>query len=286
LTATVIPLELAFEHRNYFASLGICLAVADLLLFALDESRRRIGALLGALWLSWLAMTTYLRADEWSDPLRFASSEAAKHPNSPRAGYGYGRLLVIASNYEPNSPTLPLAMRELERDRAIPNCGILPHSALLLTAARTGQAQHADWWNQLIEYLYRHPLGAQETSAIGSLAQCARDRACAFAPDTMLSMFRAASSHGPNAEVFNIKADYVFNVLGQPDAALQLWQRAIAMHPNEVQYRINRIKVLIALGRDREAREAIAQLRQIGLFSANEQSARELEARMERPAAK
>ena len=27
LTATVVPLELVFEHRNYFASLGICLAV-------------------------------------------------------------------------------------------------------------------------------------------------------------------------------------------------------------------------------------------------------------------
>src|SRR5690606_21589294 len=34
LTATVFPLELVHEHRNYFASMGLCLVLADLLLLA------------------------------------------------------------------------------------------------------------------------------------------------------------------------------------------------------------------------------------------------------------
>jgi hypothetical protein len=46
LTATIIPLELVFEHRNYFASLGICLAMADLLLrLPAIGFPRRVGAL-------------------------------------------------------------------------------------------------------------------------------------------------------------------------------------------------------------------------------------------------
>ena len=48
LTATIVPLELVFEHRNYFASLGVCLAVADLLLFApRGDGARRIGTVPG-----------------------------------------------------------------------------------------------------------------------------------------------------------------------------------------------------------------------------------------------
>jgi len=282
LTATILPLELVFEHRNYFASLGVCIAIADLLMLVpRHESPRRIGALLGVLWLLLLAMTTFLRANEWSTPMRFASSEAAKHPQSPRSSYEYGRLLVIVTGYRPDSPALPLAIQELERDRALPHSGILPHAALLMTAARTGLPQRADWWQDMTERLRQNPIGAEDTLAIASLAQCAGDGACVFPPEAMVAMFQAASSHGPNAEVLNIYADYLFNVLHRPDAALQRWQRAIVLRPREAQYRINRIKAMISLGRDQEAREEIAQLRQTGgRLGTNERAARELEARI------
>lgn len=286
LTATVMPLELVFEHRNYFASLGVCIAVADLLLLVpAHESARRIGAVLAVLWLLLLGMTTWLRANEWSSPMRFASTEATKHPRSPRSGYEYSRLLVIATGYKRDSPILPLAMQELERDRTLSDSGILPHAALLLTAARTGLPQRADWWRDMVDRLRRNPLGVEDTLAIGSLAQCARDNDCDFPPGAMHAMFDAALSHGPDAEVLNIEADYVLNVLRQPDAALALWQRGIVLRPHEAQYRINRIKLLIALGRDDAARDEIAQLRRMGgRLATTERAARELETRLARAA--
>jgi hypothetical protein len=288
LTATVLPLELVFEHRNYFASLGVCIAVSDLVLLApRRETARRMGAFLGVLWLLCLSLTTFLRANEWSNPLHFASSEASKHPHSPRAAYEYGRLLVILSRYDPSSPALPLAIRELERDRALPRSGIMPYSALLLTAGHTGLLQRPDWWSDMIELLRRDPIGVQETSAMASLAQCARERDCAFPPEAMLAMFQAALSHGPNAEVLNIYANYTFNVLQKPDAALQLWRQSIHLRSREAQYRVNLIQALIALGRDREAREEIVQLRQLGgRLDTNERAARDLEARFVPPGSK
>jgi hypothetical protein len=281
LTATVLPLELVFEHRNYFASLGVCVAVADLLLLVpREESARRMGMLLACLWLLFLSMTTFLRANEWSNPLRFAATEAAKHPQSPRAAYEYGRTLVIATGYRPDSPLLPLAIKELERDRGLPRSGVLPHCALLMTAAHTGLPQQAGWWRDMIDRLRRDPIGVQETSAIGSLAQCAREGACAFPQDAMVAMFEAALSHGPNAEVLNIYADYTFNVLQQPQTALHLWRSAILLRPNEVQYRVNLIRVLIALRQDKAARSEIARLRRLGgPLATTEQAVRELEAR-------
>src|SRR4029079_2147496 len=43
LTATVVPLELVFEHRTYFASLGVLLALADLALHSRTGKTRRVG---------------------------------------------------------------------------------------------------------------------------------------------------------------------------------------------------------------------------------------------------
>ena len=282
LTATIVPLELVFEHRNYFASLGPCLAVADLLLVApRGDGARRIGALLAVLWLLFLGMTTALRAREWSDPLRFAMSEAAKHPQSPRATYDRARLLALTTGYKAGSPRLPQAFAALEQARAVPDSGILPHSALLILAARTGTPLRDAWWNDMDARLRRDPIGAQETSAVASITRCARDRECAFPPEKMLAMFQAAlAGNGRKAELMNIQADYVFNVLDQPETAIDLWRRAIALNPREPQYHVNLARILVALGRNDAARAEIAELRRMG--RANEQAARELEARLQK----
>jgi hypothetical protein len=288
LTATIVPLELVFEHRNYFASLGACLAVADLLLLApRRDGVRRIGASVAVLWLLFLGFTTLLRAREWSDPLRFAASEAAKHPLSPRATYDHARLLALATGYKPASPLLPQAFAALERARAVPRSGVLPASALLILAARTGTPQQDAWWNDMAARRDRRRLSAQDVGAIVALTRCARDGQCAFPPDAMLAMFQAAQdAGGRRAEVMNIEADYVFNVLHQPDTALYLWRRAIELNPGEPQYRVNRAKVSIALGRLADARKDIAALRRMNLPGTNEAAARALEARIAKRAAR
>ena len=283
LTATIVPLELVFEHRNYFASLGACLAVADLLLFApRGDGARRIGALLAVLWLLFLGMTTALRAREWSDPLRFAMSEAAKHPQSPRATYDYARVLALATGYKAGSPLLPQAFAALEQARAVPGSGVLPHSALLILAARTGTPFRQDWWNDMVARLRHDPVGVQETSAIASMTKCARNRSCAFPEREMDAIYEAALSHGGNAEICNIEADYAFNVLRRTAEGLRLWQCAIDMKPGEAQYRINRAKGLIALGRYADAHGEIARLRAMDRLGHDELAARELEERIRR----
>lgn len=281
LTATVIPLELVYEHRNYFASLGICLVLADLLLLApAHESQRRIGALLAMLALAAFAMTTHLRAREWSDPYRFAATEAAKHPQSPRATYAYARILVLMTGYRADSTLLAPAHEALERARAAPRSGILAHSAFLVLAANTGMPQQDEWWLDMQSRLRQRPVGPQETNALGTLTRCAREQHCSFPRDRMIATFEAALSRKPNAEVFNIYGDYVLNVMRQPDTALHLWHRALALKPKVAQYRINLIKVLIALGRFDEAKEQIGLLRRMGSFGQYQSAAFALEARM------
>lgn len=280
MTATIVPLELVYEHRNYFASLGVCLVLADLLLLApKGELIRVVGRMLAVVFLLWSAAVTHVRAREWSDPLRFVQSEAHKRPRSPRAMYALGQMLVILSRYQPESSYVAPARQALERARALPDSGILPHSALLLLAAHLGQPLEEEWWLDMQQRLRTRPIGPQDTSAIGSLSRCARDGECPFPRQRMVGTFEAGLTR-PTAEMYNLYADYTVNVLHDPQTAARLWRQAVLLRPDIGQYRINLAKLLIATGRRAEARNEIQELRKTGRLREYEAAAKDLERRL------
>jgi hypothetical protein len=279
LTATIVPLELMFEHRNYFASVGLALALVDLAMFApRSHGARRLGGLVLACLALLYAGQTHMRAVEWNSPMRFAQSEAAKHPPSPRATYELARILVIASGYKSGSPYLEPARAALERARLADRNGILPEQAGLIVAARTGRKPPRALWASMQEKLRTKPITAQTTGALQALAQCDDAGGCGFDVQDMLDTFLAALSQGDNAEVLNIYASFALNELRDVDLALRLREETVRVRPDQAQYRINFAELLIALGRLDEARAQIAALRSIGHLGQNEAPARKLDA--------
>lgn len=281
LTATVVPLELVFEHRNYFASLGICIAVADLLLLAPRAGGpRRIGALLAVAWLLFLGMTTCLRALEWKDPVRFAISEMTRHPASPRTVYQLGQTLATVSDGKRDSAATRAAIASLERARELPRAGILPAQGLILLAARTHAPVDPAWWDEIAHRLATDPIGPQELGAMNALTRCAISKQCDIPPDRMMAMFAIAMDRGDNAEVFNVFGNFATNALDNPGLGEFAWRKAVALAPRTAQYRINLAKQLIALGKEGDARAQIAALRGMGIPGQYELAARQLEARI------
>jgi hypothetical protein len=153
LTATVIPLELVYEHRNYFASFGLLLAIVPLIVRIPQDSpiaanvgwlAELAGPRIQAIWqfgailifIAICATQTLFTAKAWGDPLRLATELASRAPNSPRAQYELGRTLIIYSNYNPASPYTPLAYAPLERAAALPGSSILPQQALIFMNSR------------------------------------------------------------------------------------------------------------------------------------------------------
>jgi hypothetical protein len=84
MESTILPLELAFEHRNYLALLGPCLAVAHGVT-ALAARRRTVAIAFAVALLAFLGVLTYQRARTWSSEASFALTEARHHPDSIRA---------------------------------------------------------------------------------------------------------------------------------------------------------------------------------------------------------
>lgn len=281
LTATFIPLELMFEHRNYFASIGICLALADLLLlWPGTAGLRKAGLLVAALIALLFAGGTALRAHEWVHPIRFVQSEVAKHPGSPRATYELARMLVILSEYRADSPYLEPAMAAIEAARAVPGSGVLPEQAGLIFAARTGRPLREEWWRGLQWKLRHQPMGHQPIGAIGAMIDCSNLRLCRFPPARMLETIAAAMSQGDHPELFNLYGSYALNSLGDSRLALALWREAVRTRPSEPQYRVNLTRLLIALGHVDEARAEIASLRRTGRLGQFESRALRLEAEL------
>lgn len=282
LTATVFPLELVHEHRNYFASMGLCLVLADLLLLApRSELLRRLSVLLALLSLLGFTLTTHLRAREWSDPYRFAVSEAVKHPQSPRATYALGLALSEMSAGDPDSPLLEEAFKALEGARGVPNAGVLPAQGLLILAARTGRPMEDAWWRDVREKLRRGPIGPQELAALGAMTRCAEKGDCRFPQDRMLAIYMAALGHQESADLLTMYGSYALHVLQDPALALRLWTHATEVEPGNAQYRINLVKLLIAMGRFEQAREQISALRGLGRFGQHDNVAGELRLRLE-----
>ncbi len=80
LESTFLPLEIAFEHRNYIGSWGVILAVVHLLL-KLSNKYFYSGIILLALILSGL---TFYRSTMWGDPSLMYPHMLAIHPQSLR----------------------------------------------------------------------------------------------------------------------------------------------------------------------------------------------------------
>jgi hypothetical protein len=264
LTATVIPLELVYEHRNYFASIGVLLAAFSIVL----GLRRTIvlplvrGTLVAVL-LMWCAGVTYLRAQDWSDPLRLALSEANRHPDSPRANYEAGRLLIIASDYAPGK-LLDKSRFYLHRAGALPGSSALPEQALIMIDTHEGKADDAAVWNELIAKLRNQPTTQEDISALISLSQCRVKGDCHFDIAPLQRAFLAALSRpSPIARLHGAYADFASDLLHDDALAISAMRKAVAGAPSEPAYRIQLAHWLAIHGMTEEAVRQIDALRRM-----------------------
>lgn len=270
LTGTIIPLELVYEHRNYFASFGVLLAVVPWLTAlaprdlhpATAYPRRHLlrRTLLGGL-LAWWAGLTLATAYAWGDPLRLAQDLAARAPDSPRAQYELGRTYIIYSRYNPASPYTQAAYAPLERAAGFPESSILPQQALIFMNSRMGRPIKAAWWDSMIAKLKARKPGVQDESSLAALVQCAQDGACRLPRDRMVQAFEAALDHpNPSARLQASYGDYAWHTLGDHALGIRMVDGAVKDAPNEPAYRITLVRMLAAVGSIDKAREELQPL--------------------------
>lgn len=164
LESTIIPLEITHEHRNYFAGVGILLAVICLLDYAHRKFDRKVW-IFYPVFASILVGTTVLRAAQWSDYNSLTRYQAIHHPNSARAQGMLSSLLYAQGDYEQAMTAIQKAA-DLEPDEA----GYKINMHVL--ALRLGIPLNANMHEDILKLLATRPPSAFTQMSLNFIVGC------------------------------------------------------------------------------------------------------------------
>lgn len=261
LESTALPLEIAFEHRNYLPLAGITLAAVVLGGQAVINLRLRSAACAAfavALLGSYTAMT-HARATLWSDPLRHALIEAEHHPHSVRAAHAAGSALLRAAIDSGNNELFSLARNYFQNAEKIGGYAIEVASAIVHTYEGAVELP-ADAVDRLAISLRsagsvrtRPLLSVIEATITGRLALSQRQ----VETLVMAVLDNPAAKDTARADALNALGHYHFDARGDAQQAVSLTLMAAASAPEAPVYRINVAELALRLERPDIAREHI-----------------------------
>jgi len=208
------------------------------------------------------AYTTWLRADQWSDNIKFAVFEAMHHPQSFRAVYAAGRIHArLALNDRPGSPDE--AFKYLKQAADIGPSEIMPSMVMIKLAYLLDRPVKQEWFNAILERLERYPITPSALNSLFELAGCMK-KVCTFPHETMEEMFRLTLENPSlaynghlRAEAETIYGYYTINIRENFGKGRLLFFQAVASDPRDPQRRINLINLLTVMGDFDEAEQQL-----------------------------
>ncbi|THF56189.1 hypothetical protein E6O51_19515 [Pseudothauera rhizosphaerae] len=261
LESTIVPLEIAFEHRNYLPSVGLLLAAAgllDMLRKAVPPSSfRPVAMLLFAGLFLYCSAVTFMRSMHFSDGLRFAFMEVQYHPKSPRANLAAGTALMDAGyGAGGDFASQAIVYHLLEAAKLDPSHKIA-YVYLLVLSCGTQKQPDMEWIAELESRLRYTPYSPQDKGLASRLGKLAINPSQCLDHGTVHRLFLAgADSERAPAEVrasfLEHLGDYSLLVEGNLAQSRALLQRALTLAPGNAQLR-HKLNGLNGYGRNTEA---------------------------------
>ena len=274
LESTFLPLEIAFEHRNYLADFGILLAFFYLLLNPAYSTKtlpfRRISAVL---FVGIYFGITFVRAGQWDNNLDQEVYEAAHHPDSIRANYNAGRIysnLVLAGHPQFTRQ----AYAYLEKSRTLDTSGIMSDVGLIFLESRLGTPLDPSLLTEIRYKLLHYPISPSTISSLREFekfslpkfAKC-HEAKCLISRRQVASVFEAAmrnpwvrKTKQPYANLLTLYGTFLVNQYHNAEQARRYFEAAVRTDPGIAQYHINLIKLLLVMHRYDEARRQFRAL--------------------------
>jgi hypothetical protein len=229
VTSNLIPLELAFEHRNHFPLIGIVIAAGDLLALVATRLHMRSPyrwAVVIAILAS-LAGATVLRARSWNSGLALAMTSTQLAPKSVRA---WNALCVewyeLGGGQVAGNPHL---------DKALPACSkaaeLAPDSVASLTnvlAFKTlqGSATQVDW-DVYLQRLKRIPMNGENVASMWTMIGMVR-KGIALDEDGLLAAIETTCKRAQlESSDFAAVGLFILGNTGQPDRAYAYFAHAV-----------------------------------------------------------
>jgi hypothetical protein len=273
MESTLLPLEIAHEHRNYLPTYGFALAVVGAVTMLrpvhLTYAMRSVAL---CAFITMLGLVTGMRATHWSDPYGWADMEVRNHPNSPRATHEAGRLyatLALKGNVEAREP----ALSYLTRSAALDGSNPMPEATMVIMSAKLGLPIQDAWLASMMTKFGERPLSPAAVTSLKQLVRCTHTDRCLSDP-AIAGLLEAAYRNetlrfSPRrlADIATLYGEYFINVHGDYAAGETKFREAIALAPEIAQFRVNLVNLMLAMGRADEATTEIDSLKAIGTAS-------------------
>lgn len=235
LESTVFPLELVYEHRNYFAIIGLLILVPMALGRVEKPRSKKLFVTLLAGYLALLGFVTHVRALQWSNHVDWAALEAANHPQSPRAAYELARIYMVLMQSTGEARYGELADQALRASSQAQSPGVLPFIARIQLAYFRGLEPEAELLAAAKEGFADWPYRAVNTATLYSLVTCQVDGRCKLPDAQALEILDAALrnrrlSMADRAEVIKLIAQYRINRLSDLNGGSDLVRQAVQLY--------------------------------------------------------
>ncbi len=266
--STVLPLELYFEHRNYFPSIGLVLALGGLFAIIVKKWPEPKAPLLVCLGLCVLVLSaqTSSQVQIWSNRSLLILNHLNAHPNSARANidmatelarlgeveaaHHYSRMAFESSANEANA-------RERSGDYEIRNL------ALSCIANKPSSPELID---NLGKDDPNRPLSSVTT--LLTMVRLLQDNSCPqfdrirFA-DRMAEIFLVADFQDKASAKIYSNLAVLENALERYDNAYAYVEQFLALSPNDKRGLLMKLHFATALGKTEAAQEVIATLQRM-----------------------
>ena len=269
LESTIIPLELIFEHRNYLPSFGIIIALVFTIERLLKNIKlNKIIIVLGIAWFSLATYTTYIRAEQWKDPLTLAMAHVEYHPNSVRAHSSLGGIyaeFVKDSEGQIIEELFLKADYHFKKAAELDICCSGNLVGRLALYSLSNRELPRSEFNELVTSLKEKDLDVGVQNGLQGLTSCLIDGVCSlstedymtvmYAPLSRKNLSKSNSAHNrvymPNLLIY--LSEYYASVLNDFDTAIRLTKIVIEEQPDEIHYRFSLINILAAFGKHEQA---------------------------------
>ena len=267
IESTVIPLEIAHEHRNYLADYGIILALAYLLT---QVPMRRLAPVIRigtpCLFLVLFSYTTWLRASQWSDVVNQAVYEVRHHPSSYRSVFAAGRIYARLALH--GAPDFAKRAREYMLRAAELNMSeVMPYSLLIQFSYLMKQPVDPKWYDEIFHRLSSYPVSPSTTITLNAFTKCAELK-CGVPAEMIERMFSLVFDNeslqfnqARLAELKTVYGYYTINVRGNPRKGRELFTQAVELSPQNYQYWENLVNLLIVMGEYDDAQQQLELLK-------------------------
>lgn len=271
MESTIIPLELAYEHRNYLPGFGILLAVTSLTCELIGHYRLKKPqtALLALVPVLTLTLLTHVRAGDWRSKLDLILAEVRHHPESPRAniaaGHAYSALATRATTVHRRQAVFAESVHHFDIAAAMAPSSPNPLFGKLFSYAQQDQSPPPSLLQELTAKSATGFVDATTSNAVYQLAQCQVADKCHIPEQALLGIAVGIYSNpsGDNliqANTLRALALYYGEQTRNYPRAIDLTREAIQHVPNRVHVRFELVRYLAMAGLFGQAKNELQRI--------------------------